>query len=71
MTSAGVSAGIDLALTLAAEIADDQTAKAIPLLIEYAPQPPFDAGTVATAPAEIVTSIRALRDFIVHGGSEA
>ena len=70
VTAAGVSAGIDMALTLAAEIADEQTAKAIQLLIEYDPQPPFDAGSVGRAPAEIVTSIPALRDFIITGGPE-
>ena len=59
VTAAGVSAGIDMALTLAAAIAGEQTAKAIQLLIEYDPQPPFDAGSVAKAPAEIVESIRA------------
>ena len=71
VTAAGVSAGIDMALTLAAVIAGDQTAKAIQLLIEYDPQPPFDCGSVAKAPAEMVESIRAVRDFIVTGGSEA
>jgi putative intracellular protease/amidase len=69
-TAAGVSAGIDMALALAATIADDQTGKAIQLLIEYDPQPPFDAGSVHKAPAEIVESIRALRSFIVTGGPE-
>ena len=67
VTAAGVSAGIDMALTLAAAIAGDQTAKAIQLLIEYDPQPPFDSGSVHNAPAEIVESIRAVRDFIVTG----
>jgi putative intracellular protease/amidase len=65
VTAAGVSAGIDMALTLAAAIAGDQTAKAIQLLIEYDPQPPFDSGSVHKAPVEIVESIRAVRDFIV------
>ena len=59
VTAAGVSAGIDMGLTLAATIADDQIAKAIQLLIEYDPQPPFDCGSVDTAPAELVTSMRA------------
>lgn len=67
VTSAGVSAGIDMALTLAAAIADDQTAKAIQLLMEYDPQPPFDCGSVGKAPAHIVVSMRAVRDFILHG----
>jgi putative intracellular protease/amidase len=67
VTAAGVSAGIDMALTLAATIAGDHTAKAIQLLVEYDPQPPFDCGSVDTAPADIVASMRALRDFIVNG----
>ena len=41
ITAAGVSAGIDMALTLAARIAGDEHAKAIQLGIEYDPQPPF------------------------------
>jgi putative intracellular protease/amidase len=44
ITAAGVSAGIDMALVLAARIAGEQTAKAIQLAIEYDPEPPFDAG---------------------------
>ncbi|HEY1833825.1 MAG TPA: DJ-1/PfpI family protein [Solirubrobacteraceae bacterium] len=53
-TAAGVSAGIDMALALAAKIAGDQVAQAIQLGIEYDPQPPFDAGSPAKAPAEVV-----------------
>jgi putative intracellular protease/amidase len=67
LTAAGVSAGIDMAFTLAATLAGDHTAKAIQLLVEYDPQPPFDCGSVDTAPADIVASMRALRDFIVNG----
>jgi transcriptional regulator GlxA family with amidase domain len=44
LTGAGVSAGIDLALTLAANIAGPEVAQGIQLAIEYDPQPPFDAG---------------------------
>ena len=44
ITSAGVSAGLDLALWLAGEIAGEGRAKAIQLAIEYDPQPPFDSG---------------------------
>lgn len=54
VTAAGVSAGIDMGLTLAARIAGDQVAQSIQLGIEYDPQPPFDAGSPATAPAEVV-----------------
>ncbi len=71
VTAAGLSAGIDMGLTLAATIADDRTAKAIQLLIEYDPQPPFDCGSVDTAPAELVASMRALRGFIVNGAPKA
>ena len=45
ITAAGVSAGIDLALMLAARVAGEDVAKAIQLSIEYDPQPPFDAGS--------------------------
>lgn len=50
-SAAGVSAGIDLGLALAAEIADRATAEAIQLVIEYDPQPPFDAGHPSKASA--------------------
>ena len=45
MMGAGVSAGIDMALTLAARLTSDDVARAIQLGIEYDPQPPFDAGS--------------------------
>jgi putative intracellular protease/amidase len=59
VTAAGVSAGIDMALWLAARIAGDATAQAIQLGIEYDPQPPFRAGSVEQAPAEITALVRA------------
>jgi putative intracellular protease/amidase len=58
MTAAGVSAGIDMALTLAARIAGEQTAQAIQLGIEYDPQPPFDSGSPAKAPKEVLERVR-------------
>ena len=48
----GVTAGIDFALVLAAELAGEDVAKTIQLALEYAPAPPFDAGRPETAPAE-------------------
>lgn len=54
VTGAGVSAGIDMALTLAATIAGDDTAKALQLGIEYDPHPPFDCGSPDKAPAELI-----------------
>jgi transcriptional regulator GlxA family with amidase domain len=53
ITSAGVSSGIDMALTLAAEIAGDDVAQAIQLRIEYDPAPPFDCGSLEKAPERI------------------
>ena len=58
MTAAGVSAGIDMALTLAARIAGDDLAQAIQLGIEYDPDPPFRGGSVTTAPPRIVELVR-------------
>jgi putative intracellular protease/amidase len=49
ITAAGVSSGIDMALRLSELLVDDVAAKAMQLMIEYDPQPPFDAGTVAGA----------------------
>jgi len=49
ITAAGVSSGIDMALTLAALVAGDEIAQAIQLGIEYDPQPPFDSGSVTKA----------------------
>jgi transcriptional regulator GlxA family with amidase domain len=49
VTAAGVSAGIDLALWLAGQIAGEQTTQAIQLLIEYDPQPPYDSGHFSKA----------------------
>jgi transcriptional regulator GlxA family with amidase domain len=60
VTAAGVSAGIDMALFLAGQIAGDTVAQAIQLGIEYDPQPPYDAGSPEKAPAEIVELMRNL-----------
>ena len=57
-TAAGVSSGIDMALTLVAEEFGTEAAQLTQLLIEYDPQPPFDAGSPDKAPAPIVTAAR-------------
>lgn len=62
-TSAGVSAGIDMALALAARVAGDETAQRIQLAIEYDPHPPFDSGSPATAPPEVAAPLRATSRF--------
>lgn len=61
ITAAGVSAGIDMALHLVGREAGPDIAQAIQLGIEYDPQPPFDAGSPANAPAAIVDAVRASR----------
>jgi transcriptional regulator GlxA family with amidase domain len=58
MTAAGVSSGIDMALTLAARIAGEEVAKAIQLGIEYDPAPPFDTGSPEKAGPELVDIVR-------------
>jgi transcriptional regulator GlxA family with amidase domain len=58
-TGGGVTAGIDFALTVVAEIAGAQVAQGIQLAIEYAPAPPFDAGSPETAPPTVLEKARA------------
>ncbi len=62
-TSAGVTAGLDMALALAGRIAGEQVAQAIQLGLEYDPEPPFNAGSPEKAPAEIVEAVRAYSRF--------
>jgi putative intracellular protease/amidase len=69
VTAAGVSAGIDMGLTLAGRIAGDEAAQAIQLGIEYDPQPPYDAGSPDRAPAGVVAAMRARSRFILTGRS--
>ena len=52
VTSAGVSSGIDMALGLAGRIAGEDFARAVQLMIEYDPEPPFDSGDLGKASAE-------------------
>ena len=58
ITAAGVSAGIDMALTLVARIAGDDPAQMIQLSIEYDPKPPFEAGSPDKAPKRIVELVK-------------
>lgn len=59
VTAAGVSSGIDMALTLAGRIAGDGVAQTLQLGIEYDPRPPYAAGSPRTAPAPAVAALRA------------
>jgi cyclohexyl-isocyanide hydratase len=58
ITGGGVTAGIDFALSVVAELAGPEVAQAIQLQIEYAPAPPFDAGSPETAPPAILARVR-------------
>ncbi|GAA3769150.1 DJ-1/PfpI family protein [Plantactinospora mayteni] len=53
ITAAGVSAGIDMALRLAARLADERVAQALQLAVEYDPQPPYDTGNPEQAGPEL------------------
>jgi transcriptional regulator GlxA family with amidase domain len=63
VSGAGVSAGIDLALALVAELRGPETAQRIQLAIEYDPRPPFDAGAPDKAPPAIVEELRQASRF--------
>ena len=53
-SAAGVSAGIDMALTLAGKLMGDDVAQMVQLIIEYAPEPPYSAGSMESAPPQVV-----------------
>src|SRR3954454_13259336 len=67
ITAAGVSAGIDMALTLAGRIANEDVAQAIQLGMEYDPAPPFDSGS----PDKASESVRALVEMAQRAEEEA
>ena len=57
-TGGGVTAGIDIALTIVADLAGEEAAKVIQLMIEYAPAPPFNSGRPETASPETVAAVK-------------
>jgi transcriptional regulator GlxA family with amidase domain len=59
MTAAGVSAGIDLGLTLISRLAGPSAAQAVQLSMEYDPEPPHATGSPRRAPADLVDLVRA------------
>ncbi|MFF9622469.1 DJ-1/PfpI family protein [Streptomyces griseosporeus] len=65
VTAAGVSAGIDMGLSLVGRIAGDDVARAVQLGTEYDPQPAYDAGSPDKAPAYLVEALRARSRFIL------
>ncbi len=75
--AAGVTAGIDVALRVAAELRGDEVAQTIQSQMVYAPEPPFDSGMPETAPRAIleravrcVRKITAKREQTPHGVEE-
>ena len=62
ITGGGVTAGIDFALTVAAELAGDDVAMAIQLGLEYAPAPPFNSGRPELAPPHVLAVVQARMD---------
>jgi transcriptional regulator GlxA family with amidase domain len=78
ITGGGVTAGIDMALSVMAEIAGVDYAQVVQLAIEYAPEPPFDCGRPERARPEIVAAalkrldaIRIERSAVVHRAAQA
>ena len=67
VTAAGVSSGIDMGLTSPAGSPATRSAQAIQLMIEYDPQPPYDAGSPDRAPAEVTARLRARSRFLMTG----
>ena len=72
-TGGGVTAGIDFALTVLAEIAGDEFAQSVQLGIEYAPAPPFNSGRPELAPAHVLATtqqryerVRGARDAAIQ-----
>lgn len=70
LTGGGVTAGIDFGLTMVAGMAGQDAAESIQLRIEYAPAPPFNAGTPETARPEVVAAVRAQMQAL-RAGREA
>jgi putative intracellular protease/amidase len=71
ITAAGVSAGIDMALTLAAKLASPEVAQIIQLAIEYDPDPPFDGGSPDKAVPALREYLESRSRFILEGKESA
>jgi cyclohexyl-isocyanide hydratase len=71
ITGGGVTAGIDIALTIAAELAGDDVAKMIQLAIEYAPAPPFNSGRPEVAEEKTVAAVKQLFSAFAQQRREA
>lgn len=70
LSGGGVTAGIDFGLSLLAELAGEETAKAIQLYIEYDPSPPFHSGRPETAEPEILKKVQADNENFIPARKE-
>jgi cyclohexyl-isocyanide hydratase len=71
ITGGGVTAGIDFALSVVAEVSGEAVARAIQLQIEYEPAPPFSGGSPTTAPPQILAVVRARAEKMMPARREA
>ena len=71
ITGGGVTAGLDFAFVLMAELAGETLAKSVQLGLEYAPAPPFASGRPELASPEIVAAVRARMEPLAGGRREA
>lgn len=65
ITGGGVTAGLDFAFTVVAEVADEATAQRVQLALEYAPAPPFAAGRPEIAPPQVLADVRRRLDALI------
>jgi cyclohexyl-isocyanide hydratase len=70
-TGAGVSAGLDLGLSIVAKLRDETYAQSVQLLAEYAPEPPFNAGTLERAPPKVRQMMGSMFDGLVADMKQA
>jgi cyclohexyl-isocyanide hydratase len=71
ITGAGVTAGLDMGLTLVPKMRDRAYAESLQLLAEYAPEPPFNAGSRKTAPKEAIAMIEPMFAQFVETARQA
>lgn len=71
ITGGGVTAGLDFAFTMVAELAGEAHAQSVQLGLEYSPAPPFNAGRPETAPPEILAAVRERMDAFGKGRMDA
>jgi len=71
ITGGGVTAGLDFAFVVAAELAGEAFAQGVQLGLEYAPAPPFNAGRPELAPPEVLAVVKSRMDLALEGRTAA